>query len=433
MGPGRPRWRQRASPGAPAVTVTGVAVRDLAARVLPAPGPHRALSATFLVDGVGTGLWLAANILYLTGPVGLPTGQVAAGLSIAGVVGLAGSVPLGRVGDRYGLRRVGVALHLVQAAAMVGYALLGSFPAFVLTSCGFMLAQRGGNAVRNALLGASVPTDDRLRVRAYCRSAANVGLAAGALVAAPILAADTRPAYLVAVLGNGASFVLAAILLARLGRVPPRPRAVGESRWGALRDTRYLTMTVMTGVLSIHRPVLGVALPLWVADHTDAPRALVAALVAVNTALTIALQVPLSRGADGSAGGARTLRRSGLTLAVACVILAAAAGRPAALASALLVAGVAVLTVGELWQSAGGWGLSYDLAPADRHGQYQGVYALGNGVRDAVGPIAVTALVLRHGTAGWLVLAAGFAAFGLALRPILAALGRTGPEPLAER
>lgn len=395
-------------------------------RLLPDRGPARVLAIGYLVDGVGTGLWLATSVLYFTRSIGLPAGQVGLGLSAAGLAGLVAAVPLGHLADEWGLRRVGVALMVAQAALMVAYALLGSFWLFLVVSCLFVAAQRGANAVRNALLGVSVEPERRLRTRAYTRSAANVGFALGALLSVPILHADSG--YLAAVAGNGASFVLAAVLFLLLPSVPPRrtattpAEAASPARWVALRDRRYVAMTVLTGLLSLHKPVLTVALPLWVSQHTDTPRALISLLLTVNTVLTVVLQVPLSRGADGYAGGVRTTRRSGATLAVACVALGLAAGRPTGLAVTLLVVGVAVLTVGELWQSAGGWGLSYDLAPADRHGQYQGVYALGNGIRDTVGPAVVTTLLLGGGIPGWLVLAAGFAAVGLAMAPTLRAL-----------
>jgi dipeptide/tripeptide permease len=139
--------------------------------------------------------------------------------------------------------------------------------------------------------------------------------------------------------------------------------------------------------------------------------------------------VPLSRGADTRAGALRVLRRSGLTLAAACLLLAAASGRATGVAVALLVAGVAVLTVGELWQSAGGWELSYDLAPDDAQGEYQAAYSMLNGVRDSVGPLVVTAALISGGVGGWLVLAAAFAALGVAMGPVLGAFrpGRGSP------
>ena len=400
---------------------------------VPERGPIRPLAGCYLIDGVGTGLWMATSVLYFTRSLHLPAAQVGLGLSAAGLAGLAGAVPLGHIADRYGLRRVGLGLMAAQAVLVACYGALRSFWLFLLVSCLFVLAQRGSNAVRNALLGVSVSAERRLRTRAYTRSIANVGFALGALLAVPVLHADTRTAYLVAVFANAGSFVLAGGLLTLLPAVPPRRPVAGEPRWVALRDRRYVAMTALTGLLSLHKPVLTVALPLWVAQRTDAPRIVVSVLLVVNTVLTVLLQVPLSRGADGLAGGVRTVRRSGVALAVACVLLGLASGRSTGLAVGLLVAGAAVLTVGELWQSAGGWGLSYDLAPTDRYGQYQGVYALGNGIRDTFGPATVTVLALVVGRPGWLLLAVVFAVVGLAMAPVLSALDPSRQHSRSDR
>jgi len=387
------------------------------------------LAAAYLVDGVGSGLWLATSVLYLTRSVGLTAAQVGAGLSVGGVVGLVGTVPLGRLADRRGLRGVCIALTVAQAVLMVGYVAVRSVLPFVVLTALFTLAQRGGNAVRNALLGVAVGEQHRLRVRAYCRSAANIGLSLGALAAAPALVADRRPAYLAAVLGNAASFVIVAAALLAVPAVPVLA-TTRRSGLGALRDGRYVVMTALTGLLALHKPVLTVAVPLWVAERTAAPRSLVSALLVVNTVLTVLLQVPLARGADTRAGAFRVLRRSGLVLAASCVLLALATGRSAALAGGLLLVGVAVLTVGELLQSAGGWELSYDLAPVDAQGEYQAAYSMLNGVRDSIGPALVTAAVLAGGVGGWLALAAGFAAVGVAVAPLVSAIGaRPGGPP----
>lgn len=399
--------------------------------MLPGPGAPRALAVGYLVDGIGTGLWLATSVLYLTRSVGLPAALVGVGLSAGGLAGLVGTVPLGRFADRRGLRGVCVGLSLAQCGLMAGYAAVGSVLPFLVVTVLFTVAQRAGNAVRNALLGAAVGASARLAVRAYCRSAANVGLSLGALAAVPVLAADTAAGYRAAVLANAVSFLLVAAVLSRVPATAATPTR--RSGLGALGDRRYVAMTVLTGLLALHKPVLTVAVPLWVAGHTTAPRSLISVLLVINTVLTVLLQVPLSRRAGTRAGALRVLRRSGLTLGVACLLFAAAAGCSAGLAILLLTSGVTVLTVGELWQSAGGWELSYDLAPEDAHGEYQAAYSMLNGVRDSVGPVVVTAALISGtgaaATAGWLVLAAGFAAVGAALGPVVTALPPRRPPP----
>jgi dipeptide/tripeptide permease len=116
-------------------------------------------------------------------------------------------------------------------------------------------------------------------------------------------------------------------------------------------------------------------------------------------------------------------------VALSCLLYPLSALHPTGLAIAILLLASAVLTVGELWQSAGGWGLSYDLAPSHALGAYQGVYALGNSFRDTFGPGLVTALAIGWGWPGWVALAAGFAALGLLVGPVTRWATRDSGEP----
>jgi dipeptide/tripeptide permease len=161
--------------------------------------------------------------------------------------------------------------------------------------------------------------------------------------------------------------------------------------------------------------VLTLALPLWLVGHTDAPRWLFSPLVLCNTLLVVALQVRASRGSETVRGGALAVRRASFALAAACALYAAAAAGGTVAAAAVLAIAVVVHTAGELWQSAGGFGLSYGLAPDHAQGQYQGVFALGMNGSQALGPVILTTVCLGAGTPGWLGLGAVFAAAGLAM------------------
>ncbi|WP_305070406.1 MFS transporter [Micromonospora parastrephiae] len=67
---------------------------------LPPPGRLRTLSLATLANTVGTGLWVTGAALYLTRVVGLSPTEVGLGLTLAGLVGLTASVPLGGLADR---------------------------------------------------------------------------------------------------------------------------------------------------------------------------------------------------------------------------------------------------------------------------------------------------------------------------------------------
>jgi dipeptide/tripeptide permease len=63
-------------------------------------------------------------------------------------------------------------------------------------------------------------------------------------------------------------------------------------------------------------------------------------------------------------------------------------------AATLLLAAVVVHTIGELWHSAAGFEVSFALAPQHATGQYLGVFGLGAGLAEAVGPALLISLCI---------------------------------------
>ncbi|MEU1234140.1 MFS transporter [Micromonospora aurantiaca (nom. illeg.)] len=413
---------------------------------LPPPGPLRTLAYATLVNTVGAGLWLAGGALYLTRDVGLSATSVGAGLTVAGLVGLSASVPLGALADRWDPRTLRAVLQVGQAVAALAYLLVGSFPAFLAVAVPEALLAAGNLAVRAALVAAVGGPDGRVPAFATLRAVANLGITVGTALAGIALAVDTHRAYQVLIVGNAATYLLSAALLLRL---PPQPvaaawpagaahRSAGPhgstgTRRGPLRDGRFLAVSGVSAVLSTHVTVLVLVVPLWTVDRAAASPPVVSAVLLANTVLTVLLAVRLSRGAERAAPAARKLRRAGLVLAAATPLYAATAALPVLPAVVLLLVATAVWTVGDLWHGAAGAGLAYDLAPPGAIGAYQGADGLLAGLAQALGRGLLTLLVLAGGPVGWLVLggilaAAGLAAPALARRAIA---NRPAPEARA--
>jgi hypothetical protein len=386
--------------------------------VLPRERPVRLLAASTLVNTIGKGLYLTGSALFFTRSVGLSPAAVGAGLTISGLLGMAAGVAFGHVADCVGPREVTPALLAAEALSVSLYVFVHSFAAFQVVACFAALAERGNSAVRAALIAAVAPTDRRVAVRAYMRSVTNVGISVGALLAGLALHADTRAAYVALMVGDAATFLLAGAFVARLAHIPPVPAPAVGPRLVALRDRGYLAITALNGILSFHFLVLTLAMPLWLVGHTGAPRWLVSPLLLCNTLLVVSLQVRASRGSETVPGAAQALRHSGWVLGAACVVYAAAGDHGAVVASLLLAGAVVVHTFGELLVSAGGFGLSYELAPDHAQGQYQGVFALGMNGAQAFAPAILTILCLGAGAAGWIALGALFVAAGAATPPV---------------
>ncbi|WP_328534880.1 MFS transporter [Micromonospora zamorensis] len=386
---------------------------------LPPPGRLRTLSLATLANTVGTGLWVTGAALFLTRAVGLTPTEVGLGLTLAGLVGLTASVPLGGLADRRDPRSLRAILQLAQAVVAAAYLLVGSFPVFLLVATLDALLISGNLAVRAALVAAVGGPEGRVHAFATLRAVANLGVALGAGLAAFALVADTGWAYRLLVLGNVATYLVSAALIMRLPAYPPARQPLRQRAGRALRDKPFLAVAGASAVLSVHHVALTLVLPLWVVAHTDAPPVTVSALLLVNTLLTVLLAVRLSGSArHAAAAAATTMRRAGLVLAAGMLLWAATAVVPTAVAIGLLLAATVIYTMGDLWHAGSGAALAYDLAAPDALGAYQGVDGLLAGLVRAAGPALLTWLIIDGGPVGWLALAGLLALTGLAVPPL---------------
>ncbi|MCX4408516.1 MFS transporter [Streptomyces sp. NBC_01764] len=381
-------------------------------QLMPDAGPQRVIAASNFVYTVGSGLYLTAGVLYFTQAVHLPAGQVGLGLGIGGFVSLAVGIAVGHLADTHGARGVYATTLVVQALATAGFVLADSFWPFVLAVCAAAGAKAAGLAARSPLIrhyGGDRPQE----FRAYLRAVTNVGISLGALLAGWAVQVGTLSAYQLLVVGNAIAFAAAAAIVLLLPPVEPAP-AVGGPRRLALRDWPYLLLTALDGIMAVQFKVLTVAVPLWLVEATTAPRWLISGTMLTNTVLVVVLQVRAGRAVVSPAAGGSAYRRSGLAFLLSCALISFSAGIPAWAAVALLMTAVVIHTVGELWHSAAGFEVSFALAPRHATGQYLGVFGLGAGLAEALGPGLLIALCITWGRPGWYVVGPLFALTGLA-------------------
>jgi MFS family permease len=378
------------------------------------PPAVRSLIVATVVNTLGNGVYAAVGALYLTRAAGLSVSQVGVGLTIAALIGLAASTPLGVVADRLGPNRTYVGFLLLQAVTMTALTQVRSFGLYVVVAGVTAIADAGQRGAKGAVIAGVSPADQRVRTRAIIRVATNVGMGAGMGLAGIVLAVDRREVYVIALLANAATYVVTAGLV-RFGMptVAPVPRAAGPSALTVVRDRRFLVFVALDGVLTMHAALAQIGIPLWVATATDAPRWLISVLLVLNSVAVILLQVRVARGTEELSGAARAGRRAGLLLALACLVLAATDATSGTVTIVLLIAAALAHVLGEMLQSAGGWGVSFELAPEGAQGQYQGAYAMGRQLGDLVAPLILTTVAVSWGWPGWLLVAAVFLAAGL--------------------
>ncbi|MFI0809454.1 MFS transporter [Streptomyces echinatus] len=385
--------------------------------------PQRLLALAQLANSVGDGAYYVTSALYFTQVVGLAPARVGLGLTLAWAVGSLVGVPLGRLADLRGPRGTSVLLALATSAAILCFLLAQGFVPFVLTAAVYASAQSGLAAARQALLAGLVPAGQRTGLLARLQSTLNGGLAVGAALGGLALSAGTAAAYRGVLALDALCFLGCALLLLRLPAVTGTPTPTsgtattltattaagtdtGGRRLAVLRDRPYAVVALLNAVLLLRLPLLSLALPLWITERTAAPAWLASGLFVLNTLAVTLFQVRAARAVTGLGTALRVLRRSGLVMFASCAVFALSQGRSAWPAAAILVAGAVLQVVAEMQQSAGSWQLSFDLAPADRMGEYQGFFGTGVTVARTLGPLMVTWLLLGWGTPGWLLLGA---------------------------
>ncbi|HEV3293329.1 MAG TPA: MFS transporter, partial [Streptosporangiaceae bacterium] len=197
-----------------------------------------------LINIYGTGLIVTAMTLYAIRVVHLTAARTGLAMTMAGVVGLLSSVPMGRLADRRGPRDVFQLALLVWGAAGVGYVFLAhSFISFMLMAVveglGLSTATMASVALLRRVGGANATT-----FRSQMTAVLNLGMSLGVATAGVAIQLNTVNAYRALLLGNALSCVTGAVLLGRLPAYEPLPGAREESPFTALRDKAFVGYTV---------------------------------------------------------------------------------------------------------------------------------------------------------------------------------------------
>ncbi|MFD4986516.1 MFS transporter [Streptomyces sp. NPDC058374] len=389
---------------------------------LPADRNARLLAFVSLANSAGRGAFVTASALYFTRIVGLSLTELGTGLTAAAFCGLLSGVPFGYLADWRGPRETAAVLLALAAVTSIWYLVVNSFWPFLVCACLISFFQGGGSAARQAALAKVVQGTEAVATRAYLRSIGNVGMGIGTGVAGIALAVDTRTAYLCVMGFNALCLALCPLIVLRLPRLLVEAPGNAAKRpalppLSVLRDAPYATVTLINVVMMVHFQITSIALPLWLARHTQVPAFMVAAIVLFNTVSVVLFQVRVSRGITTVADAVRSWRRSGLTLLLACLVFAASAVGSAITAGAVLVVAAVAHVYGEMVQSAAAALLSYDLAPADKHGQYQGFFNTGMSFSQMIAPTVLIPLTVTWGVYGWVILGVVFLITGLVMAP----------------
>lgn len=374
-------------------------------RFLPESPLTRALSFQSILSAAGEGAFLTGNAVFFTQVVGLTAAQVGLGLTLAGVVTFIVAVPLGRISDAVGAKRMWGVTALTQALLYLLWPLAGSFASFVAVTIALEIAVTGSRSARGAYTLDVFSGEDRIRSLAFMRSARNIGYTLGAALGGVALATDDLDVIRAVPVVTAGMLLLNALLIRGLPSLEAAPVVAHAARTSALRNKGFLVLTTLDGVLGTNQVLLNVVIPLWLVEQTDAPRVLLAWLFGTNTVLAVLLQVRASRGADTVPGALRASRLSAAFFVLSCLIVLVTHDTVGWVTIALVWIGHVTVTGAELFQSAGHWGLTAELSDPARRGEYQGAAQLGWTLGSVWAPATYTFLAINWGATGWLLIA----------------------------
>jgi len=393
--------------------------RRLDAMFLPCSPAGRSLTIAAGIESLGGGVFLASFAMYFVGVVGIAEGEVAFANTLAGAIALLGLVPIARLADRLGTVRVFIALLVLRGIGHCFYVFVSEFKGLLLLMVILALGDRACSPIKQTVVTEFVGGKDGTRTNASIRAVKNIGRTLGLLLAASALATGQPSVFTVLLLVNGLSYFVAAAMVRRAVHQAPAvvaPTAPASDRTAAttarvrspFRDRWFMVFTLSNGVLWLYETVLMVLLPIWVIKHTAVPAGWVPVFMAVNTVLTVLLQVYVARFAEGALAANRLLTVSGALFAVSCGLFAIGQAVPGAIAVLAVLAAVVVLSVAENLHAVATWELSAELSPQGAATRYLGAFHLASAGQKVVGPTLLVAVLMPAGLIAWPVLAGAF-------------------------
>ncbi|MFC9592312.1 MFS transporter [Streptomyces sp. NPDC056944] len=365
-----------AAPGADTPSPTGVPAR-------------RRLIASSLATSIGDGIYVPLTMLFIHGLTGLSLTAIGTGLTVAGLSALAFMPVAGILIDRFGGRRVLIAVLALRAVGFAAYPFVDSYPAFLTIALVVAVGMWASSPSQQSLIGDLARGAERDRLLAWDRSLRNAGMGCGSLAAAGMLAWNGTTGFIVAAEALAAVFGVAAVLVARIPQVrgDAKPRDAHGGYRQVLADRPYLLLTTANFLIAFGYTTQAMALPVFLTRDVGMPDALAGAVFAVNTVLVAALGVPAAR-LTARARRTRTAALGAVTFALsfaAFAVLPDLVHGADALVAVLAVA--ALYTAGELVHSAPAQSLSVQAAPDHLRGRYLSVYQLSWSICRTVAPM----------------------------------------------
>ncbi|MFC0628239.1 MFS transporter [Kribbella deserti] len=371
------------------------------------------LLAGLAIDSFGAGIAAPLLLLFFTRVADIPLGTAGVALSVANLFTLVAPAVVGQVIDRIGPRNLIIGSQVAQAVAFAGLLFARSLGLLFFCALVASMGQRVfWSSIFSLLSDISTPVDrDRWFGLSGMMQATGFGL--GTLAAGMLLTFHGSAPFLIAMAVNAISFVVAGFLLSRI-HVDHDPKAAAENGPAPLlrRDRPFLILIAANTVLALCMMLLGVGLPVYVAEALPVPVWLVGVLMATVSVVLATGQTLVVRHTEN--------RRRTLVLVVAAglwalwgLVMSSLLHVPTALVVPALIVATLIFAAADVLHAATSNALAAAAAPVIGRGKYLSYWQYSFTLAGAIAPAFFAQLFDRSPELPWL---------GISLLAVLAGL-----------
>ena len=376
------------------------------------------------VSAVGTGAVYPVNVIYLHLVRGLPTRFVGLSIFVSALAAIGSAPVAGHLVALLGGRTVVVLALLIQATGAAAMIAATSAPLAMAAMAVQGLGNGSFYAAQTPLVTEIADGAQRIRLLSLRYVINNAGIGVGAVLGGLVIAAYGLCGYIGVYLANSVSYLAFAVVLAATRRAAsrragqPAPGLRGYARLLGVKRLRRLLLLQFL-IVSAGFAQVDSSLPLYAKQNLHLSSLLIGAVISVNSALVVLLQVPATHWVNRR-GPRAAFRLLGLTWSLAMLVGCTAGLVPPALAAAALFAAIGVFSVGECLYTPAFQTVLLDLAGEGDVGRYAALASMTWTTALLVAPAFGIALVqLPWSAAYWLTLALG----GIAVAALSAGIG----------
>lgn len=388
----------------------GVGLEDWMRRRL---GFNRVIGVLFLgnlVSAVGRFMMRPFMTMYVYDKFHVPLSQLGWFISLASLAGILAGAVAGTLADQVGRRPVMLGSLALSGLLIAGYTLTRSLPVFTALFVLHGAVSTLFFPASSATIADVTPGPERIHAYGLIRIAVNLGAVVGPLVAGLILSGgDYNTAFLITAVTD---FLFTAMVLAWIPETRPtaHPAHSGSRSGGGYREVfsdGLLLLFLLAAVLvGTSYDQLEVTLPLYLTKELHFPISVYTSLLALNGALVVVLQAPVTWLVAPS--------RNGRALALSAALYAVGFASYAFFRrEAPFLAMMVVITVAEMIASPCQSRFVADLAPVHLRGRYMAASGLGWAIAGVVGPAVGAGLMAAFGGASVWVMAGLLCAVGV--------------------